>query len=282
MHLFSQVWLLDKGDRFGNNITPYRERYFNLNPYTKQYTLRPGADKEIETKISDICLVMRNERTEDEKPIINEWPVRLSQKVMKQYRNFQRDYVLQTETVDIEAVHGGALSMKLLQLASGVVYDADRNTHWFHDQKIQALKEIEEEALGQPILVGYWFRPSLIRLQKAFPKAITMDRQGKAEAEWNKGNVSMMFIHPASAGHGLNLQFGGHHLAIFDLFWSLELFLQILGRVDRQGQLYRVIVHLLTAKGTEDQTVADKLRVLEDAQDAFFDRLRALHKRIRG
>lgn len=282
MHLFSQIYLLDQGQRLGRNITPFRKQYFNYDPYKSKWEIRPDADKQIEEKIADICLVMRNDRSDDEKPIINEWPVRLPRDVMKKYRDFQRDYVLETDVGEIEAVHGGALSMKLLQLASGVVYDADRRTHWFHDEKIEGLKEIQEEALGQPILVGYWFKPTLVRLKQAFPKAVVMDTQGKAEADWNKGNIQMMFVHPQSAAHGLNLQFGGHHLAIFDLFWSLELFLQLLGRLDRQGQISRVIVHLLTAKGTEDQIVADNLRVLEDAQDAFFNRLRALHARITG
>lgn len=279
-YLFSQIWLLDKGDRFGDFVTHFRSRYFTENPYSKKRTLRPGGAEAIEEKIADICLVMRKDG--EAKPTIVQRPIRLSKPMMQKYRQFRDTMILETNETEIEAVHGGALSLKLLQLTSGAVYDETGRYHILHDEKIDDLRELSEETLDQPILVAYWFKPSLARLRKAFPKALVMDKQGKMEAEWNTGQHKMMLIHPASAAHGLNLQFGGHHLAIFDMFWSLELFLQTIGRLWRKGQTDPVIVHLLSMIGTEDRIVSDNLAKLEDAQEAFFTRLRQLHRKIRG
>lgn len=283
MYLFSQVWLMDKGDRFGDFITHFRKRYFTQDPYNRKWELRPDAAELIEKKIADICLVMRQEEYGDiSNPIIRQRPIRLDRKTREKYRYFRENLVLETDEKTIEAVNSGALSGKLLQLASGAVYDELGKAHVFHDEKIDELKLLMEETLDEPILVAYWFKSSLDRLKKAFPKALVMDSQGKAEAAWNARKYKMMFIHPASAGHGLNLQLGGHHLVVFDMFWSLELFLQLIGRINRQGQTNQVVVHLLSVIGTEDRTVSSRLEVMEDAQTAFFARLRALHKRIKG
>ncbi len=128
-------------------------------------------------------------------------------------------------------------------------------------------------------MVAYWYKSSLARLRKVFPKAGIMDREGKLEEPWNKRKLKMMFVHPRGAAHGLNLQFGGHHIALFDIFWPLELFSQLIGRLDRQGQTDTVMVHLLAARGTMDETVAANLQLLQDAEDAMFRRLQALRRK---
>lgn len=275
MKLFSQIWLLDKGDRFGSFITHFRDRYFDHNHYSREYRLKDGADKEIERKLSDLCFVLKDKR----QALIRPRYIQLGNNLMKQYRNFEATAILQGSD-PIEATTAANLSSKLLQLASGAVYDESKRYHVFHNEKIEDLNELSEQTLDQPIMVAYWFRSSLDRLRKAFPRAAIMDREGRMEELWNKREFKMMLVHPRSVGHGMNLQFGGHHLVLFDIFWPLELFLQLIGRLDRQGQTETVIVHLLSAVGTMDETVTAKLQYLENAQDAMFQRLRALYRKL--
>lgn len=292
MYFFSMFWLLDEGERFGSFITHFQNRYFVRGYDGFSWELRPGGKEEIEIKIHDICLIMeRKDYSDMEDPVILTVPVRLPRKIMQQYRDFERDMILEIPEDDfdlaamgtpdvIEAETGASLSTKLLQLASGAVYDKTRKYHVYHDEKIDALKTILEQTLEQPVMVAYWFRSSLDRLKKAFPKAAVMDAQGKQEKPWNEGKYKVMFVHPAGVGHGLNLQAGGHHLVIFDLFWSLELFLQLIGRLNRQGQLHTVIVHLLSSVGTHDRVVSENLEVLKDAREGMFRRLKALRERM--
>lgn len=299
MHLFSQIYLLDHGERFGTHITPFRERYFTHNHYNRTWTIREGAAEEIEKKIADICLVMR--RVRDFR--INVRPIRLPRKIMQQYRDFERDSILELpDDVVIDAINGAALSNKLLQYASGAVYNIEprlnpitgdpvldaggnpmqrRVSHIIHDEKIEELRQLADETLDNPILVAYWYKSSLARLVKAFPKAAVMDREGKIEEQWNKRKFKIMFVHPRSVAHGMNLQFGGHHVALFDIFWPLELFTQLIGRLDRQGQTDTVMVHLLSAIGTMDETVSENLRLLQHAEDSMFRRLSALRRKMR-
>lgn len=283
MKFFSMIWLLDKGKRLGSYITHYRERYFDYNPYRRTWSLKPGAAEQIEGAIADICLVMRKNRGEDEKPLVLRRPVLLTDDQADAYRRFETSYVLDLPSgEEIEAQTAAALSQKLLQCASGAVYDQERRVHAFHEQKIEELRQLQDELQGEQLLVAYWFKSSLARLQKAFPKAATMDAEGKLVKSWNDRKLGMLFIHPQSAGHGLNMQFGGHHLACFDLFWALELFLQVIGRLDRPGQDSQVKVHLLTALGTHDEAVADNLVRLESAQEAMYQRLQAIRRRQLG
>jgi hypothetical protein len=274
MHLFSQIFLLDRGVRFSRFITHFREMYFDYNQYKMRWTLRDGAAEEIERRIADICLVMRRQRDFQ----VSIRPIRLSHALMQQYHSFERDLVLELPGETIDAINGGVLVGKLLQYASGVIYDRERRSHELHDEKISELRSLVDETLEQPILVAYWFRSSLRRLKEAFPDAAVMDREGKIVGAWNDRKYKMMLIHPQSAAHGLNLQHGGHHLVIFDLFYSLELFLQLIGRLDRPGQTSTVMVHLLAAKGTMDEVVAANLQQLRKAEDEMFRRLQELRR----
>lgn len=295
-HLFAQVFLMDRGERFGKGITKFREAYFTYNKYSMKWKLRPGAEEEILSKISDICLVMKAEDYLDiEKPIIVPRPVHLSEKQLALYREMQEEFVVTLDDgTEIEAETAAALSSKLLQMASGVLYetyfDQDLETedmrkvkrvHHLHDHKIEALKQITEEAQGEPLLVGYHFKSSLDRLKKAFPKAVVMDRDGKCIKPWNARKIPMLLMHPQSGGHGLNLQHGGHNIVFFDLPWSLELYLQFIGRLARQGQKHLVVVQLLTAVGTLDETVHQALSTKEDAQEVLFQILKRLIRKAR-
>jgi len=285
MYLFSQIYLLDGGKRLGKDISTYRNNHFFQPKDSEQWLLRKGHDVLIERKIADICLVMRKkDYSSMQAPIIRERKVFLPKQTLVQYKDFRREFVLRAidDGTLIEAVNIGVLGQKLLQLASGAVYDQDRKAHFFHDEKIEELRQLREEMAGEPLLVSYWFKSSRERLARSFNDIEFMDDEGKAIARWNDGKIPLLALHPMSAGHGLNLQRGGSQLAVFDLFWSLELFLQLIGRLDRKGQTRTVVVHLLAAQDTDDLRVARKLRDLADGQEAMFSRLRALAKELRA
>lgn len=294
-HLFAQIFLLDRGERFGKHITHFREKYFTYNKWSMKWKLRPGAEEEILSLIADICLVMKVEDYLDlEKPVISPRYVQLSEHQMELYKQMEEEFVVTLpDGTEVEAETAAVLSSKLLQMASGVLYetylDGDIETedmrkvkkvHHLHDHKIEMLKQIVEEAQGEPILVAYHFKSSLDRLKKAFPKSVSMDREGKCVKDWNKRKIPMLLMHPQSGGHGLNLQAGGHIIVFFDLPWSLELYLQLIGRLARQGQKHIVTVLLLIATGTLDQVVADALKTKEDGQEAMFKILKKLRRKL--
>lgn len=281
MGLFAQTYLLDLGERFGRTITAWRQRYFDYNPYSRVYKLRPGAQKKISSKMADICLVMQSKDYLDEiEPLFLTRKLHMLPYELKAYRDFERDFVFTLPSgEEIEAETASALSGKLLQLASGAVYTATKETRLVHDHKIEDLAQLAEELAeaGEPLMVAYWYKSSLARLKKQFPKAVVMDKGGKAVKPWNAGKIPMLLVHPASVGHGLNLQYGpGHDLYMFDLCWSYELYYQLYRRLHRQGQTKQVRVHLPQMVGTNDELVADRLLMKEDAQEALFNHIKKL------
>lgn len=298
-HLWAQVYLCDAGQRLGKNITRYRNRYFTYNKWSMKYKLREGGEEDILAKIADITLVMKAKdylpRTE---PTVIQHKVKLSQSIVDLTNRLERDFITTLpDGTEIEAKTAAILSNMLLQIASGSVYetkyiedwDTDdlrkvKKVHHLHDHKIDALREIYEEAQtqGETLLVAYYFKSSLARLKKIFPKAVVMDEAGKCIKPWNAGKIPMLLIHPQSAGHGLNLQYGGHILVFYDLIYSLEYYLQTIGRLDRQGQKLPVIVKMLVAEGTRDELVAECLALKRDAQDKLFAILKRLIRKIRG
>lgn len=295
-HLYSQIWLLDRGKRLGKNITYFRNKWFTYDRYKRKYFLRPDAEEEILEKISDICLVMKAEDYIDlEKPVISARPVTLSAAQMELYNTMANDFVVTLDdgTV-IEAETAAALSSKLLQMSSGVLYETYlegdyetedmrkvKRVHKLHDHKIDELRQIISENPGKPILVGYHFKSSLDRLKTAFPEAVMMDKAGKCIKKWNKGKIPILLMHPQSGGHGLNLQEGGHNIVFFDIPWSLELYLQFIGRLARQGQKHVVIVQLLAAVGTLDWLVFSALNTKNDAQEKLLRMLKRMIKAAR-
>lgn len=299
IHLFAQIFLLDGGQRLGRNITAYRERYFRQNRWSQKWELMPGAEAKILSKISDICLVMKEkDYLPREEPLFVEKIVHMNEEQTKLYKTMEKEMLVTLDDgTEVEAKTAAALSAKLLQMASGVLYDTQLldgeseddpdakfkilKVHRIHEHKMEMLKQIVEESQGKPILVSYTHRSTLARLQKAFPKAVKMDREAKCKKPWNAGKIPMLLMHPKSGGHGLNLQEGGHIIVYFDIPWSLELYLQLIGRLSRQGQKTRVTVFLLICEDTLDRVVVNALGAKNDAQNLLFRILKKMKRRLR-
>lgn len=291
-HLFGQIGLLDLGQRLGSTYTDFLARYFVHNKYTREDTLRPGAEEEIAKAISDICLTMKAEDylPMDAPTFVNRY-VDMPASAMDLYRTMERDGLVTLQGREIEAETAASMSQKLLQIASGVLYetylleDIDtedmvkvKHVHEVHDRKIQDLKELVEET-GERILVAYHFKSSLDKLKKAFPKAVVMDKAGNAVKKWNKGDIPILLMHPQSGAHGLNLQKGGRYIYFYDIPWSLELYLQFIGRLHRQGQKDAVFVCHAVSRGTLDEYVVECMMRKQDAQEGLFRLLKKLQKK---
>lgn len=291
MGLFGQIALLDLGKRLTDKITHYRKNYFDPHPVVKfVWNLKEGAKELITEAIADLTLVMQaKDYIEDQDPQFITRKIEMTSEEMEQYKAFEREFVMEIpigegETEVIEAKNSAALGQKLLQLASGAVYNGDKLAREIHDHKINDLKELIEELQGSPILIAYWFNSSRARLKKHFPDAQEIDDAGKMVdrwGPWNTGKVKKLLIHPASNGHGLNMQYGpGHDIYLFEFTWSHEMFYQLWRRLQRRGQQKRVRVWMPVVKGTREEGLVKKLWMKEDAQNWFFDQLRKMRKNM--
>ena len=279
--LFSQIYLLDQGERLGSHITHFRNRHF-FQPHhrSRKWVMKRGHDEKISTKISDICHVSK---TKDHLDVlkVQEWlPLKrkivLPPRLMEVYREFEKTSIMRFAGEDIEAMNGAVLVNKLLQVSSGAIYNEERKVIPVHDAKVDEIRELREELQGSPLLVAYWYKSSLDRLRKAFPDAVVMDEAGACIADWNAGKVPMLLLHAAGSAHGLNMQKGpGHDLAFFDLPWSRELYEQVIGRIARQGQKDVPRVHHLLVVGTADEAVYNALQSKGAMQEQLFDYIRA-------
>jgi len=237
---------------------------------------RPHADEEIHSLVSDITMHMSAEDYLDmPEKIINKVEVDIPRDKLIQYQNFERDMILEMEELDldIEAENAATLTGKLLQFANGAIYTNEaRDWELLHDEKIEALKEIVESHNGYPILVAYNFKSDLARLKKAFPGAVVMDDDPDTQLRWNNGEIQILLTHPASSGHGLNLQKGSNVIVWFGLNWSLELYLQLIGRLYRQGQTQKtVVIHHIVARHTVDERVLNVVSKKEATQKELLE-----------
>ncbi|MSS84795.1 DEAD/DEAH box helicase [Actinomycetaceae bacterium WB03_NA08] len=275
MDIWAQFRLLDGGERLGRFITRYRDRWFlpdkrnGMQVFT--YKPREGAEDVIYDAIADMTLSMR---TIDHLTLpdltVTTTPVVLGDKERTVYEQLKADLVVDLDGQVVDAANAAALSGKLLQLASGAIYDEHGNTVEVHGAKLDALEDILEAANGQTVLVAYWFKHDLARIHQRFPDARELKTSADIEA-WNLGNIPLGLIHPASAGHGVNLQAGGHLLVWFSLTWSLELYQQTNARLYRQGQAEPVTITHLAATGTLDQAVLKALEAKDMTQAALID-----------
>lgn len=281
--LWSQIYLLDGGERLGRTVTGFRERYFvpgQRNQTTIfNYKPKPEAEKNIQDLISDICISMKAEDwLEMPERIDSIQSVRLSAKEMQDYEKFEREAYLQFLEGEVTAASAAALTGKLLQYSNGAMYLPDGDYVKTSEKKMDMLEELVEAANGKPVLVFYSFRHDLERIQAKFPKAVKLTDSKDIEA-WNNGEISMLLAHPAGAGHGLNLQDGGCIIIWFGLTWSLELYQQANARLYRQGQKQAVIIHHLITEGTRDEDVLRSLQGKEDVQNTVMEALKVKYGR---
>lgn len=259
MDLWAECYLLDGGKALGRTITGYRDQYFTPGRRNGMviydWNLRKGAHEQIMDKLKPLCISMK---TEDflslPDRITIERTFTLSAKSMKQYKQLERDLLLCVDGETIDAVNAAALNTKLQQISSGAVYADDGSVKVLHDERLDALDQIIEEAQGENVLVFYAFRHELDRLKERYPEAVEIRELG-AIADWKAGKIRLLLAHPASAGHGLNLQAGGHISVWFGLTTSLELYQQALKRLHRQGQTKTCKNFVLMAKGTYDERI---------------------------
>lgn len=279
MDLFAEFKLLDMGARLGRFIGQYRNAYFSPDKRNGQiiysYKPLPDAEQQIYEKISDITISMKStDHLKMPELISTQYEVELSENEKKKYEELKKDLILQLPDGEITAANAASLTGKLSQMANGAVYSDDESILEIHQRKLDALENIIESANGKPVLVTYWFRHDLERIKKRF--AVREIKTSRDIADWNNGSIPVAVIHPASAGHGLNLQSGGSALVWFGITWSLELYQQTNARLWRQGQTAEtvVITHII-AKGTIDERIVKALKMKDTSQSALIDAVKA-------
>jgi len=283
MDLWSQFYLLDGGYRLGRTITFFRNRYFDKDFMGFNYELRNGAVKQIQDAIQDLVLSMS---AEDYLELPDFIPSVLGNSLegslLKQYKKFEKEMVMAiNKEENISAVSAGTLTNKLLQFCSGNMYDDNGSVHHIHNLKIETLKEIIDENPNDNILVAYNYKHEVTTLSKHFPEGVVLDKGGEAVEKWNRGEIKLLFAHPASAGHGLNLQSGGNIIVWYGFTWSLELYQQFNARLHRQGQTENVrcfhiavgeVEHrLMTTLSKKDVTQTELLTSLKGQKDGEFN-----------
>lgn len=283
--LWPQIYLMDRGERLGKTITKYINMYFTpgrSNGYVVyNYNLQGGAEQAIRNKISDICISMQ---AQDylQMPMLTNNIVKLNmpKDILDAYHKFEKDSIMKLvntdNEVEITALNAAGLSNKLLQFANGAIYDENKNVYPIHDIKLEALEEIVEEACGKPVLVAWTYQFDRDRIMKYLSKYKPRElKSAKDIQDWNDGKVQLMLAHPASAGHGLNLQAGGNIIVWFGLTWSLELYQQFNARLYRQGQKRGVIIHHLCMAQTHDEDVILALKNKDRVQMSLMNSIKA-------
>lgn len=279
MDLWAEFRVLDMGRRLGRFITRYRSAYFQPDKRNAQvvfsYKPLPGAEDAIYEKISDITISMRaSDYLDMPECVVNEVKVDLSEKERQAYDTMRAELVLSLNGEEVDAGNAAALANKLSQMANGAVYGEDKRVLRLHDRKLDALEDLIEAANGKPVLVAYWFKHDLERIRERF--IVREIKTSRDIADWNQGKIPVAVIHPASAGHGLNLQSGGSTLVWFGLTWSLELYQQTNARLWRQGQKdTTVVIHHIITKNTIDERIMSALQKKERAQSALIDAVKA-------
>lgn len=282
MDLWAEFRILDLGERFGRYITHYRNEYFLPDKRNGvvifSYKPQPHAEERIYRRLADMTISMKStEYLKMPELILNELEINLDEEDQTKYKKFKKEMVMTIQEKEIDAINAASLSNKLIQLANGSIYDEDKKFYEVHNKKLDKLEEIIESANGKPVLVAYWFKADKERIEKRFKvrEIKTVDDI----KQWNKGMIDLALIHPASAGHGLNLQSGGSTLVWFSLTWSLELYQQTNARLYRQGQKDTVVIHHLITKNTIDEDIMKSLKRKDKTQEAL---MRAVKARIGG
>ncbi|WP_066895695.1 SNF2-related protein [Clostridium nigeriense] len=281
--LWPQIYLLDGGQRLGKTITGFKDRYFNpgrRNGYVVyNWDLKEGAEEAIQNKISDICISMKADDYLDlPERIDNKVEISLSKKALETYKTLEKDLIIELGEEDITAANAAVLTNKLLQISNGAIYSESKEVVNIHDEKLEKLEEIIDISNGKSVLVFYNFKHDYNRISEMLnKKKVSYQTLNDSEdiKKWNEGEIQVALLHPASAGHGLNLQYGGNIIVWFGLTWSLELYQQANARLHRQGQKETVIIHHLIAKGTVDEDVMNALANKEINQNMLLEAVKA-------
>ena len=282
MDLWAEFRVLDLGERLGRYITHYRNEYFlpdkRNGAVIFSYKPQPNAEERIYRRLADITISMKStEYLKMPELILNDLEINLGEEDQIKYKKFKKEMVMTIQEKEIDAINAASLSNKLIQLANGSIYDEAKNFYEVHNKKLDKLEEIIESANGKPVLVAYWFKADKERIEKRFK--VREIKTADDIKQWNKGMIDLALIHPASAGHGLNLQSGGSTLVWFSLTWSLELYQQTNARLYRQGQKDTVVIHHLITKNTIDEDIMKSLKRKDKTQEAL---MRAVKARIGG
>lgn len=283
MDLWAECYLLDQGRALGPTLGGYRERYFTPDKrgpnVIYSWKPKPGAERAIYARLKDLCISLSGDV---DLPPLYELPryVKLPKAARKAYDRMERDTILRYPDADVDAGTAAILVNKLLQIAGGAVYDEDGGVKRIHDVKLEALDELIEAANGRPVLVAYSYRHELARLQARYPMARTIRGPGDIDA-WNRGEIPVLLLHPASAGHGLNLQYGGETVIWFSLPWSLEAYQQTCKRLHRIGQARPVVVQLIVAEDTYDERVWQVLQDKDARQERLLEAVRLRIREVR-
>jgi SNF2 family DNA or RNA helicase len=281
--LWGQSWFLDAGHRLGRTFTAFTQRWFRQGFNGFGLEALPFAQEQIETALRDLHITVDpRDHFDIDEPIVNVVRVELPAKARAFYRDMEKRMFMELGDHDVEAFNAAARTIKCLQLANGAAYVGDSTEQWVevHDAKLQALQSITEEAMGAPVLVAYHFKSDLARLQRAFPYGRTLDSDPDTIREWNAGRIRLLFAHPASAGHGLNLQDGGNILVFFGHWWGLEEYQQIIERIGpvRQRQAGHdrpVFIHHIVASDTVDELVMARRETKREVQDLLLEAMKA-------
>lgn len=282
MDLWAEFRVLDLGERLGRYITHYRNEYFlpdkRNGAVIFSYKPQPNAEERIYRRLADMTISMKStEYLKMPELILNELEINLDEEDQMKYKKFKKEMVMTIQEKEIDAINAASLSNKLIQLANGSIYDEDKKFYEVHNKKLDKLEEIIESANGKPVLVAYWFKADKERIEKRFK--VREIKTADDIKQWNKGMIDLALIHPASAGHGLNLQSGGSTLVWFSLTWSLELYQQTNARLYRQGQKDTVVIHHLIIKNTIDEDIMKSLKRKDKTQESL---MKAVKARIGG
>lgn len=281
--LWAQMYLLDRGERLYKFIGMFRDEFFRPGqcngPIVYNYRLASDGEKRIHDRIADICMSMKaSDYLTLPGRIDNTIEIQFPAALQQQYNNFEKEQVLTMfgDGQDITAVNSAALTTKLLQFANGAIYDEDRKVHPIHDLKIDAAEDIIEDANGKSVLIAWTFRHDRDRLMQKLAKYKPRELGNQRDIDdWNAGKIQVMLMHPASGGHGLNLQSGGHIIIWFGQTWSLELEQQFNARLDRQGQTDVVVINRLIAVATVDQDVMKAIKLKSVKQEGLMEAVKA-------
>ena len=281
--LWGQAWFIDAGQRLGRTFDSFKQRWFQPSHDGYGVTAMPHAQEQIQEKLRDVCITIDARDWFDlREPIVNNIVVDLPVRARALYRDMEKQMFMAIDEHEVEAFNAAARTIKCLQIANGAAYVGESNTEWkeLHEAKTQALESIVEEAAGAPVLVAYHFKSDLARLRAAFPKGRTLDADPATIRDWNAGRIPVLFAHPASAGHGLNLQDGGNILVFYGHWWNLEERLQIIERIGPTRQMQAghdrpVFIHNIIARDTVDELVIKRVETKREVQDLLLEAMKA-------